>query len=189
MPWVLVAFGSVLMALVLGTIVVVTPLGIRELAALAWMIALGVVVRRISRRGERKLAAMFLVLQIIVACAVLVAASAAPGKTKDKVLSKHMALPGQDLTLAELQQCLEFSGRPIDRVPIRISLTFAEGDGATEIHFPAENLTLREFIASLESQSNLRAKLKFSSCGNGHTILWGEDCCFGLHFRECRRPY
>lgn len=185
--WVLVAIGSVLMAAVFGTIVVATPLGFRELAAIAWMIALGIIVRRLSRGGERKLAALVLILQIVVAFAVVVAASAAPGKIKGKVLSRPMILPGRDLTLAELQECLEFSGRAIDGMPTRISLTFSEDEGSTEIRFPDENLTLQEFVASVESQSNLTAR--FSSCGNGHTILWGEDCCFGLHFRDRRRPY
>lgn len=185
--WVTVAFANVLMAGILSAVVVATPMGPRELAAIIWLIALIALVRRTCRRGEPRLAAMILLLNIGIGCAVFAAATAAPGKTRDEVLDRPMALPGQGLTLTELQQYLEISGRPIDGVPIRISLILAEGEGATEIRFPAENLTLREFVTSLEAQSNLRAR--FSSCGNGHTILWGEDCCFGLHFKDRRRPY
>ena len=82
---------------------------------------------------------------------VLVAASAAPVKIKDEVLARPMILPRRDLTLLELQQHLERCGPARNFVPTHISLSFPESEGSTEIRFPAEKLTLREFVEILDS--------------------------------------
>jgi hypothetical protein len=56
--WLRIVVANVLMAGILGAGVVATPMGPRELAAIIWMIALVVLVRRVTRRGEPRLAAM-----------------------------------------------------------------------------------------------------------------------------------
>ncbi|MGH7138598.1 MAG: hypothetical protein ACREHD_22865, partial [Pirellulales bacterium] len=66
---------------------------------------------------------------------------------------------------------------------VRIS---AHDDEKTQvIVFPDTNLTLRQFVGAIESQSTLRHR--FGHCGNGSTILWGGDCSFGLHLRPRER--
>jgi hypothetical protein len=52
----------------------------------------------------------------------------------------------------------------------------------TEIDFPKLEMTLREFVVAVESQSKLRHR--FGHCGNGSTILFGGNCSFGLHFYD-----
>jgi hypothetical protein len=50
-----------------------------------------------------------------------------------------------------------------------------------QIRFRTTDITLREFVDTIESQSDLRHR--FMHCGNGSSILFGGDCCFGLRLR------
>src|SRR5262245_51878970 len=112
--WIPFCFGNAIMAAVFAAIVAITPMGIRELALIVWGVVLFLIARNLTRRSGGKPAALALVVQFVVACAVVTAAAVAPGKTKERILAQPMALPGQELTLLELQEYLDWHGRPID---------------------------------------------------------------------------
>lgn len=180
--WFPFAFGHFVAALVLGTVVVVSPLPIREAAAIVWLVILFVFIRDYFRDGRRKLALAALLLQAFVMAGVVTAATLAPGKTADRILDGPVTLPQREMTLAELDQYTEEHRYRHYVFPITVWLTFVEADASNTVRFPEEQITLREFVSAIEGQTALRHS--FRGCGNGYTVLWGNDCSFGLSLRD-----
>jgi hypothetical protein len=63
-----------------------------------------------------------------------------------------------------------------------VSVQLRGVDASTDVQFRGRVMSLREFAATIESQTSLRHR--FGSCGNGYTILGGEDCSFGMSLRD-----
>jgi hypothetical protein len=109
-------------------------------------------------------------LAVIITGAVL-----APVKTHDRLLDLPVALPKTEMSLAELKELTETHQF---QVPALRSIDFPELEALKIVRWPAQGLTLREFVAAIEEQTRLRHR--FRSCGNSLTILWGNDCVFGM---------
>jgi len=117
---------------------------------------------------------------LVAVSAVLIwAATYRPAKTEEHVLNRVLSLESEELTLGELD-CSQYSHRSRFKVPMYITL--AEENQHRSVRFPSRNPTLREFLQQIESQTSLR--YKFRSCGNGWTLLYGDDCCFGVHLYD-----
>jgi hypothetical protein len=176
--------GQLIISVFCGLLIAVTPLGIRELALVVGLGCLAIGWRQRFKLGSRvKLGTAVLAgLALSVICGICLVAHFAPLKTKGKVLAEHIELAKTNYTLVELQESVEFD-RP--GIPIRSSFSVDKAEATRTIRFPRRVLTIREFIDAIERQSSLRHK--FHSCGNGHTILTGEDCCFGLSFSTNRQ--
>ncbi|MGE3315623.1 MAG: hypothetical protein AB7O26_10945 [Planctomycetaceae bacterium] len=102
-----------------------------------------------------------------------------PAKVIEQKLDQSVTLHKREMSLERL--AFEASAEP-DRFGGRIQFTFAAADKDIVVRWPAETMTLREFVAAIESQTPLRHR--FGHCGNGATILYGGNCVFGLWIRE-----
>ena len=116
---------------------------------------------------------------------VITVAAFAPVKVTDRLMERPVTIPKTEMTLAELNEYCQLHRR--GNLPIHIYVEFYEADSTRTVHWSAERMTLRQFIAALESQTPLRHR--FSGCGNGWTILWGNDCSFGLSMRDPKTVY
>jgi hypothetical protein len=182
MPSLSFTTGHTVTPLLLGAILVASVLPIREVVAVAWMVILFVCVRDYIREGQRRLAVLALFLQLAVMSGVVTAATLAPNKITDRILDKAVTLPEREMTLADLDRYIEEHQYRHDAFPIMVWLTFVESDGARTVEFPGTEITLRQFVNAIENQTPLRRR--FSGCGNGYTVLWGNDCSFGLCLRD-----
>ena len=102
-----------------------------------------------------------------------------PSKIVEQQLDREIALTSTRMTLAELSYVAAYDRRSF---PIHTSFCFADADQDTLIEFPRRDLSIREFLDAIETQTVLRRR--FMHCGNGYTILGGGDCCFGLYVRD-----
>jgi len=121
--------------------------------------------------------------QLAAIAGAITIAALAPVKTQRQLQESAVALPKSELGLSELNELME-TGQ--FRVPALRSISFPESEAMTRVRWPAKELTLGEFIAAIEEQTPLRAR--FRSCGNGLTILWGNDCAFGFSLDVPARP-
>lgn len=110
---------------------------------------------------------------------VAVAAMYRPSKVVEQQLEREISLPSTRITLAELSYAASYD---VGTFPLHTSFCFADADQDTVIEFPRRDLTIREFLDAIETQTSLRRR--FMHCGNGYTILRGGDCCFGLYVRD-----
>jgi hypothetical protein len=110
---------------------------------------------------------------------VVAAASYRPCKVVEQVLQREITLPSTRMTLAELSYVASYERRSF---PIHMSFCFADADRDIVVEWPRRDLTIREFLDAIESQTLLRRR--FMHCGNGYTVLGGGDCCFGLYIRD-----
>jgi hypothetical protein len=110
---------------------------------------------------------------------VTIAAVLAPVKTTERVLEHPLVLPKTELTLAEMDREADF--KSTQWLPRYIYVATTSENADAQIRFRSTEITLREFIDTIESQSKLRHR--FMHCGNGSSILFGGDCCFGLRLR------
>ena len=177
-----VQFVSSLWTLLLGLAIVALVLPLSAAALIAWVALLSYRALHLKRTGRRNLAWATVVTQVLLMGAVVVAAHLAPMKTTEHFLDRTLVLPRQELTLADL------AGEPDalrpEWMPRWISITAADEERLTLIRFDSAMLTTRQFVGTVERQSTLRHR--FSHCGNGWTVLWGGDCCFGLYMRRPR---
>ena len=165
----------ILIAIALAITIVIVPMG-ETIMILPWIIFVSFVYRKESRRGRGISTLMSYVTITIV---VVVLAVLAPVKTTERVLDRRMILPRTAMTLEELDRDTNF----VDAhwLPRSIHVSSKPEDADQVIRFRDTDVTLREFIATIEKQSNLRHR--FLNCGNGSSILFGGDCCFGLWLR------
>ena len=165
----------VLLATALAVTIVVLPMG-PFLMAIPWMIVVAFATKREKKRG---LGASTFATYVVVASSIVVAAILAPVKTTQRVLQRPMVLPKTELTIAEMDRETNFENT--DWLPRFIHVATTSVDANKLIRFRATDITLREFVDTIESQSNLRHR--FMHCGNGSSVLFGGDCCFGLSLR------
>jgi hypothetical protein len=109
--------------------------------------------------------------------AIVLCAAIAPVKVVDRQKSRQITLPKQVMTLDELAEPVQHGWDRFYYCYVNVP----EGLADHPVRFPSRELTVGEFIAAIEAQTPLRHR--FHHCGNGHTVLWGGDCSFGLHFR------
>lgn len=165
----------VLIAITLSVAIVVVPMG-HVLMAIPWIFVVAVAWRResIHNRGAVTLATYIAVTVLIVLAAVF-----APVKTTERVLGRSMVLPSTELTIAEMDRETNFENT--EWLPHFVCVTTTTENADKQIRFRATDITLREFVDTIESQTQLRHR--FMHCGNGSSILFGGDCCFGLRLR------
>ena len=157
-----------ILAASLGTLTVVSVLPLHALFFVIWLVIVARIAVEIGKL-EARFSRAALLTEIIVMGAVLTAAAWAPVKIVDQRLAQEFVLPKTEITLAEMRS----PDFPLYRAFFGPDEHHHPGD-ETIIHFPRQKLTLREFIAAVESQSKLEDD--FSCCGNGWTILWGDYC-------------
>jgi hypothetical protein len=104
-------------------------------------------------------------------------ATAAPVKTKDRLLVRHVTLPKAEMSLGELKALADEELRSL-HFPVRVRLSFAPVESGRVVRWGGREMTLREFLAAIESQTRLGHQ--FGGCGNGSNILFGGNCCFGV---------
>jgi hypothetical protein len=165
----------VLLATALAAAIVVLPMG-PVLMAIPWMIVVAYATKREKKRG---LGAITFTTYVVATLSIVIAAILAPVKTTERVLERPLVLPKTELTIAEMDRETNFENTVW--LPRFIYVTTTSADADKQIRFRATDITLREFVDTIESQSNLRHR--FMHCGNGSSILFGGDCCFGLSLR------
>ena len=170
-----VALVQIAIPLVLGAGIVVSVVPINALVFLFWLATVIGVARMRVARNPRSATAIF-GIQTIVMTVVLVGAWMAPVKTKDRVLARSVSLPQTQMTLGQLKE--QFESPSFGRFPVMLSFGAPAAEADQTLRWPPHRMTLRQFISIIEAQTPLRHR--FLSCGNGWTILWGVDCCFGL---------
>ena len=161
-------------AAVVGVVTAVSVIPINVAAMLIWLWLLIVRYRRLRKFSV-------IVVQCGALTFLLVAAALAPVKITQPLLAMTVSLDAKQMSLQRLDT---YIGSPDHRqqFPIRTYLTFAEEDENTIVKWPSTQMTLGEFISAIESQTRLRHR--FNGCGNGWTLLWGNNCCFGLSIRD-----
>ena len=164
----------VVIALSFAIAAIILPMGI---AFLPWVFVVGIAVWLELKR--QRAAATFWTYVVIMAV-VVVATVAAPVKTVDQVLERKVVLPKTDIAPGEMTWDDPTSGW----LPRYIHVTVTPETPPPPIHFRTTEITLREFVDTIEAQSKRRHR--FMHCGNGSSILYGGDCSFGLHIREPR---
>ena len=169
-----------LLPVLLGGVGVVTVLPFNFAAFAIWLALLANSARKGLRKQRSTLVVTSVMTQVAVIVAIVTAAHLAPGKTTDRFLDRTITIPESHMTLAELEG--DPNGPRPDWSPFFLTISVPDDDKATVITFPETTLTLRQFVRAIESQSTLRHR--FAHCGNGWTILWGDDCSFGLHLRH-----
>jgi hypothetical protein len=165
----------ILIAITLAVAIVVLPMG-HILMAIPWIIVVAIASIRETKRGHRAFtfATYAVVTLFVIAVAVL-----APVKTTERVLELPLTLPNTELTFADMDRENNFENA--QWLPSYISVATTLENAGQQIRFRATDITLREFVDTIESQSELRHR--FMHCGNGSSILFGGDCCFGLLLR------
>jgi hypothetical protein len=174
--------GHTLTTLMLGVALVVSILPFREVAGVVWLVVLFVSVRSYIRQGQRQLAVLTFWLQLAVMSGVVTAAVLAPTKIVDRILDRPVRLPERRMRLADLDHYIEEHGFRGDAFPTILWIHYVESDEPQSVEFPGTDITLRQFVATIENQTALRHR--FHGCGNGYTVLWGNDCSFGLSLRD-----
>jgi hypothetical protein len=106
---------------------------------------------------------------------IVLVAAVAPVKVEDRQKSRHITLPKQAMTLAELAEPVKQGWDRFYYCCVDVPTGLAD----CPVWFPSRELTVGEFISAVEAQTPLRHR--FHHCGNGYTILRGGDCSFGLH--------
>ncbi len=165
----------VLMAIALAVAIVAIPMG-HILMAIPWIVVVAVASKRETKRGR---GAFTFATYAIVTLSVIVAAVLAPVKTTERVLERPLVLPKTDLTFAEMDRENNFENT--QWLPRFISVATTSENADKQIRFRETDITLSQFVDTIESQSELRHR--FKHCGNGSSILFGGDCCFGLRLR------
>lgn len=175
-PSMLIYLRHFAIALVFGLLIAIVPMGVGLL--LPWFFVLVWTMYSAQPATSRGWA---IVTQLVTVAVLVSAAIAAPVKTTEFVLDRTViVLPKTKLTLAEMDRDKNFES-VAEWMPRHIHMDALTVDTDQVIEFPARELSLREFVVTIENQSTLRHR--FSHCGNGTTLLFGGDCCFGLYFR------
>lgn len=164
-----------LIAIALAVTIVVMPMG-HILMAIPWVIVVAIASKRETKRG---LGVLTFGTYVLVTLSIVVAAVLAPVKTSERVLEHPLVLPKTEMAITELDRETNFENT--QWLPRYIYVATASRNADKQIRFRSTDITLREFVDTIESQSDLRHR--FMHCGNGSSILFGGDCCFGLRLR------
>ncbi|WP_337173424.1 hypothetical protein [Paludisphaera sp.] len=153
---------------VLGGIGVVIPLLNGAVLPLSLAAGLAVLALILGAGWARVLPGMTLV-------AIVVAAHCAPVKSRDGLPSRRITVPKAVMTLAELRDPHEHG---LDGIRAHPPLYFPRGPDVgparfdhLTVHFPSTEMTVREFVRSIEGQTPLRHAI--GTCGTDATILGG----------------
>jgi hypothetical protein len=165
----------VLIAIALAVTIVALPMG-HIMMVIPWIIVVAIASQRESKRGH---GGITFATYVFVTSFVIIAAVLAPVKTTERVLENPLVLPKTELTLSEMDRETDFERT--QWLPRYIYVATTSENADRQIQFRTTDITLREFIDTIESQSELRHR--FMHCGNGSSILFGGDCCFGLRLR------
>jgi hypothetical protein len=165
----------VVIAIALAVTIVVLPMG-HILMPIPWIIVVAIAWKRETKRDR---GAFTVATYVAVTVSVIVAAILAPVKTTERVLDSPLVLPKTELTIADMDRETNFENAEWLPRYIYVATTSANAD--KRIRFRSTDITLREFIDTIETQSDLRHR--FMHCGNGSSVLFGGDCCFGLRLR------
>jgi len=166
----------VLIAVALAVPTVALQMGLVRMA-IPWIVAVYVAWGHESQHGR---GGITLATYATVTAVIVVAAILAPVKTTEQVLDRPLALPKTELTLAEMDPDANYESTRW--LPRYIHVATDSDSAAKPIRFRAKDITLREFVETIEAQSTLRHR--FWHCGNGYSILFGGDCCFGLSLHK-----
>ncbi len=161
-----------------GWTIVATPIPLNVIGFVVWVWLVTTWAWSWPLTRSRRSAFALVLIQTAGMSVIVLAAIAAPVKVIDGQKSRMLTLPKQTMTLDELSKPIEHGWAR----PYSYFLEVPKGLGAQPVQFPARDLTVGEFISSIEKQAPLRHR--FHHCGNGYTILEGGDCSFGLHFRK-----
>jgi hypothetical protein len=116
-------------------------------------------------------------IHVAVGVAVIAMATAAPVKTKDRLLVRHVTLPKAEMSLGELKALADEEPQSV-HFPVQVRLSFAPVESGRVVRWGGREMTLREFLAAIEGQTRLQHQ--FGGCGNATTILFGGNCCSGV---------
>jgi len=167
---------DIMLPMVFGSLFVVNIL-FMVLVPVAWFALLYV---RSSSRRDQKLAPLplsgCLVGAFIFGTIVVAAASYEPTKTKIRHLSRELSFPTQDIELAELAF---LTSRLNEARQVTIHFSFPETEKHKTVRLPETTVTLQQLLDAIERDTGMTGR--FYSCGNGYSILQGEDCSFGLY--------
>ena len=168
---------DIITAALFGVLFVVNEIGFGAIAFVTWGVLLIETARRDRARTGRfglwRIATQMTVMVMIVVAAVL-----APGKHIDRLLQETVSLPKKDTTLEELLE-LSHSSAPEVIFPLRVSFVENPPTPAKRLTFPSAEMSLRDFIQTIEQQTNLRSS--FYGCGNAYSVLRG-PAHFGISF-------
>ncbi|MBL8869797.1 MAG: hypothetical protein JNK90_08375 [Planctomycetaceae bacterium] len=146
------------------------------LTIIPWTIVVAIACHRESKRGRGAIACA---TYVFVTVFIIIAAYLAPVKTTDRMLNNPLVLPNTELTLVEMDRKSNFECT--QWLPRNIYIVSTSENAGRWIQFRTNEITIREFVDAIESLSDLRHR--FVHCGNGSSILFGGDCCFGLRLR------
>jgi hypothetical protein len=163
----------------LGLLVVTAILPLNGLALVLWVVT-------IVRPLARSLSNTELTLNVSAMAGIVVAAMYCPGKVTERVLDRQVVLPKTVMSLGELRDWTE-SPESRAHLPIRTWFIVHDSEVARVVHWPRLVLSLRDFVSTIEVQTRIRHQ--FHGCGNGWTVLWGNDCSFGLALRDPARAF
>jgi hypothetical protein len=177
--WFVALIGTAILSFTMAVIAAVIPMliGFGAIAGLVPMLWSAFHDTRRANRMAFGFSTVFVAMSVF--AATVYAAHLAPCKTTDRYLDKKIELPRTNIALRELA-CLDddyTASLYLNGVTVSISDDLTD----SSVDFPATTITLRDFVATIESQTPLRHR--FGHCGNGSTVLWGGDCSFGLHLR------
>ncbi len=160
-------------ALLLAALIVAMPLGV----ILFWIPWLAIVAWAWKSEDKYCRGGLTVMIYVLTTAIVVILALLAPVKTVEGVLDRPIKLPHTKVSIADLadQENLR------TWLPLYVHVRVPEEGSDKTIHFRSQDITLREFVDTIEQQTELRHR--FRHCGNGSSILYGGDCSFGLSLR------
>ncbi|WP_146115806.1 MULTISPECIES: hypothetical protein [Pirellulaceae] len=167
---------DIVLPIILGTVFVLNIM-FMLLVPLVWVILFHM---RSNARRDKRLPALPLFGNLVGACTfaaiVYAAASYEPTKTKLQYLGREQTFPLKRIELGELAYLTSSSN--VDR-QFTINFSFPDAQKLQVVHLPDETVTLQQLLDAVEHDTGMEGR--FHSCGNGYSIIQGEDCCFGLN--------
>lgn len=156
-------------AIALGIAMSVIVFPLQFVVAVFFASYLSATIRARLRAGRRRLATLGAAGSILMFLVIVTSAAAyRPAKAMEAKLNLRLTVPSENMTLARLAYHAEFDRKGF---PIRVSFSFAEESKNNFVRFPGIEMTVRQFICAIESQTELRHR--FTHCGNSYTVLYG----------------
>jgi hypothetical protein len=181
---------NVLWAVLVGGVIVITPIPLNLMVLVAWIYMLWRSTR--TRRGKETakvswhnvdeldwvpapvtarvaLRRAVVAIHVAIVSTIIVIAGSLPVKQIDQCLNREITLPKTTMTLGEFAE-LRSNGYVH---PLHLYLEPEEEK--LVLRFPRFEMRLGEVIGTIEQQTKFRRRI--SSCGTGATILWGRALC------------
>jgi hypothetical protein len=90
-------------------------------------------------------------IHVVVGVAVIAMATAAPVKTRDRLLLRHVTLPKAEVSLGELKALADDELRSL-HFPVRVRISFEPVNSGRVVRSSGREMTLRDFLAAIEGQ-------------------------------------